>query len=231
MARIRTIKPEFWTSEQITECQPLTRLVFIGIWNFCDDAGRMNASPKQIKALVLPADDISADIVRGMLDELVSHGLINRYTVDGKDYLQVTGWKHQKIDRPQPPKFPPPPGHIVEHSSNDRCALDDGREGKGMEGRGEEGIDDGKIIHLNSSSPPPAPAAARKAAYPFPSSGGIGYGRFGDACREEAPGTDPDVIAAAFRSWARKERIPFDREDIDSVFRSFAKQHRTGRRA
>jgi len=116
----------------------------------------------------------------------------------------------------------------------DRNDGRNGHQGKGREQKGEErepDSDDGKIIHLNSSSPPPAPAAARKAPYPFPSSGGIGYGRFGDACREEAPGTDPDVIAAAFRSWVRKERIPFDREDIERVFRSFAKQHRTGRRA
>jgi 5-methylcytosine-specific restriction endonuclease McrA len=108
-------------------------------------------------------------------------------------------------------------------------------QGKGREQKGEEreqdSDDDGKIIHLNSSSPPPAPAAARKAAYPFPATGGIGYGRFGDACREVAPGTDPDVIAAAFRPWAIAEGIPFDREDIERVFRKFAKGHRVGRRA
>lgn len=34
MARIRTIKPEFWTSEQVMGCAPLARLLFIGLWNF-----------------------------------------------------------------------------------------------------------------------------------------------------------------------------------------------------
>ncbi len=232
MSRIRTIKPEFWTSEQVTECSPVARLLFIGLWNFCDDAGRMNASPKQIKALVLPADDIPSDDVRRMLDELEDNGLIKRYAVDGKEYLQVTGWGHQKIDRPQPPKFPPPPPPFIDRSTNDRGTIDDGREGKGIEGRGREGIDDQKIIHLNSSAPPPAPAPVPKAAKPFPSEGSIHYGTFGDICREESPGADRDVIAAAFRSFCRKERIPFDREDIERVFRTFAKRHRvSGRRA
>ncbi len=58
MARIRTIKPEFWTSEQVMECAPLARLLFIGLWNFCDDAGRMALSPKRIKAQILPSDDV-----------------------------------------------------------------------------------------------------------------------------------------------------------------------------
>ena len=138
MARIRTIKPEFWTSEQVTECSMNARLLFIGIWNFCDDAGRMNASPKQIKALVLPADDISSESVRGMLDELEKNGLLIRYIVDGKEFLQVTGWKHQKIDRPQPPKYPGPEKEAADHSSNDRRTFDDGREGKGEDRKGLE---------------------------------------------------------------------------------------------
>lgn len=133
MARIRTIKPEFWTSEQVMDCSTIARLLFIGLWNFCDDAGRIGASPKQIKALVLPADDVSADDVRRMIDELTSNGLLVRYVVDGKEYLQVTGWSHQKIDRPQKSKIPPPPD---DHSSNDRRTIAVGREGKGEESRG-----------------------------------------------------------------------------------------------
>lgn len=229
MARIRTIKPEFWTSEQVTDCSMAARLLFIGIWNFCDDAGRISASPKQIKALVLPADDVSSDDVRRMIDELEQRGLVLRYAVDGKDYLQVTGWSHQKIDRPQASKFPPPPASFVERST----IIRDGKEGKGEEGRGEEPSDDRKIIHLNSSSPSAEPGKpARKAAYPFPAREPIDYGRFGDACRQDAPGVDPDVIADAFRKFCQSERIPLDREDIERVFRTFCRKHRvTGRRA
>ena len=48
MARIRTVKPEFWTSEQVAECTPIARLAFIGIWNFCDDNGIHPASIKRL---------------------------------------------------------------------------------------------------------------------------------------------------------------------------------------
>lgn len=100
MARIRSIKPEFWTSEQVMECSPMARLLFIGIWNFCDDAGNHVASPRTIKANVLPGDDIGSSNVQRMLDELYENGLIDYYVVDSKRYLHVTGWHHQRIDKP-----------------------------------------------------------------------------------------------------------------------------------
>ena len=100
MARIRTIKPEFWTSEQVMECSPLARLLFIGVWNFCDDAGNHPVSAKTLKALVFPGDDITSAKVAELLAELSMNGLIDLYEVSGKEYLHVNGWKHQKIDRP-----------------------------------------------------------------------------------------------------------------------------------
>lgn len=100
MARIRTIKPEFWTSEQVLECSPMARLLFIGIWNFCDDAGNHVASLRTIKANVLPGDDIDSTTIQGLLDELYANDLVDFYVVDNKRYLHVTGWHHQRIDRP-----------------------------------------------------------------------------------------------------------------------------------
>lgn len=130
MARIRSIKPEFWTSEQVMECSLNARLMFIGLWNFCDDAGRHPLSPKQVKALIFPADDISSDDVSRMFAELEANDLIRIYVVDGKEYFQVTGWKHQKIDKPQSPKYPSP---ISECSPNGIDGKDEGEEGKGKD--------------------------------------------------------------------------------------------------
>lgn len=115
MARIRSIKPEFWTGEQVMECSPNARLLFIGLWNFCDDHGRHPLSPKQVKALIFPADPFTTDEVAGMFAELSANGLIRTYTVAGKEYFEVTGWHHQKIDKPQKPKYPAP---VAEHSPN-----------------------------------------------------------------------------------------------------------------
>lgn len=120
MARIRTIKPEFWTSEQIVECSRDARLLFIGLWNFCDDGGVHPASIKRIKMEIFPSDDLTADDLAELIAELVSNQLIETFEAQGKSYWHVVSWsKHQKIDRPtlKHPQFD-------EHSTNDRRALD-----------------------------------------------------------------------------------------------------------
>ena len=100
MARIRTIKPEFWTSEQVMECSTTSRLLFIGLWNFCDDAGNHPAAYRTLKAEVFPADDFTALQVEALVSELIAAGLIEEYEADGKKYWHVTGWHHQRIEKP-----------------------------------------------------------------------------------------------------------------------------------
>jgi hypothetical protein len=111
VARIRSIKPQFWTSEQIADCLPITRLMFIGLWNFCDDGGNHPASPKTLKGEVFPTDNISAETIAELIGELFRNGLLIEYEVDGKRYWHVTGWHHQKIDQPTF-KHPCPDGSI-----------------------------------------------------------------------------------------------------------------------
>lgn len=109
MARIRTIKPEFWTSEQIMECSPLARLLFIGLWNFCDDRGVHPVAYKTLKAEVFPADDILSSDVERMVSELVSIGLLVVFEAEGRKWWYVTGWRHQLINRPSKSRYPEPP--------------------------------------------------------------------------------------------------------------------------
>ena len=130
MARYRTVKPEFWTSEQVIECSTNARLMFIGMWNFADDAGRLPLSLKSIKAQIFPSDDISLDTIRRMIDELSTNRLVDIYVVDDKEYLQITGWHHQKIDRPQPCKYQAPPAIPENHSTNDRRTFAPEEKGK-----------------------------------------------------------------------------------------------------
>jgi hypothetical protein len=112
MARIRTIKPEFWTSEQVVECSTTARLLFIGLWNFCDDAGIHPASPMRIKMQLFPADETTVADVESLLGELVDAGLLVSYEAEGKSYYQVTGWHHQKIDKPNF-RYPSPNGSRI----------------------------------------------------------------------------------------------------------------------
>jgi hypothetical protein len=107
MARIRTVKPEFWTDEKVVSLSPLARLLFIGLWNFVDDDGRGEYSPKRLKMQILPSD--AADITE-LLGEIRREKMILIYTIDDKEYFQVCGFaKHQKVDKRSPSKLPPPP--------------------------------------------------------------------------------------------------------------------------
>jgi len=127
MARIRSIKPEFWTSEQVLNVSRDARLLFIGLWNFCDDHGRRTFSPMQIKAQVFPSDDV--DVV-GLLEELEEEGLIVSYTVSRKAYLCIPTWSsHQKPSKPQPSKIPEmlaePPEPVQDSSRNDTAPTEE----------------------------------------------------------------------------------------------------------
>jgi len=115
VARIRTVKPEFWTSEQVMELSALARLAFIGLWNFCDDAGVHPASAKRLKAEVFPSDEISLNEVSDLIAQMVGQGLLAEFENGGGHYWYITGWaKHQKIDKPTY-RHPQPPGWTKEH--------------------------------------------------------------------------------------------------------------------
>lgn len=130
MARIRTIKPDFWTSEQIVECSTNARLLFVGMWNFCDDSGRHPASPKTLKARVFPGDSFTLEEIQSMVDELSKQRLIETYeTTEGQCYWQVTGWRHQKIDKPNPSAYPPP-SECIRRSFDERSTIIHPRIGK-----------------------------------------------------------------------------------------------------
>jgi hypothetical protein len=127
MARIRTIKPEFWTNEQVVECSPTARLLFVGMWNFSDDGGNHPASCKTLKMEIFPGDNISVTEIQGMISELIFNGLVIEYEVENKQYWHVTGWHHQKIDKVSK-KYPPPEKGkilrtVVEQSSNGSRAV------------------------------------------------------------------------------------------------------------
>lgn len=144
MARIRTIKPEFWVSEQVVDCSPIARLLFIGMWNFCDDGGVHPASCRMLKMEVFPGDDVSPSDIERYVSELISAGLLTEYEAGGKRFWHVTGWRHQKIEKPTK-KYPGPPNEsqggddqsptcrqpVDDRSTNDPPPVDPGKESMG----------------------------------------------------------------------------------------------------
>lgn len=148
MARIRTIKPDFWTDEKVVELSAFARLLFIGLWNFADDDGRMVYSPKKIKMQIFPADILD---ISELFGEIRRESMIELYVVDHIEFLQIINFKeHQKIDKRTPSKFPGNP-YTSQSPPNSpefpRIPPTD------MEGNGREGEGKGKDKTIMSSSP------------------------------------------------------------------------------
>lgn len=111
MARIRTIKPEFWSSPDTAACEdPWARLLYVAMWNWADDAGRGTAIPKELAGFAFPNDEkIDSADIRRMLGEIRRAFGVVFYTVGGRPYYAIPSWeKHQKIDKRSGPKYPAP---------------------------------------------------------------------------------------------------------------------------
>lgn len=101
---MRTIKPEFWTDSRIVALGFVTRLFYIGAWNFADDQGCLPDNPAELKMQIFPADTID---VTPLIEELVQSGRLVRWeTTDGDRILEIAHFReHQKIDHPAKPRF------------------------------------------------------------------------------------------------------------------------------
>lgn len=108
MARIRSIKPDFFLHEGLAELSPLHRLFFVGLWTLADKEGRLEDRPKRIKAALMPWERCD---VEKLLTDLSAGGFIVRYSIGDLDCIAIPNFaKHQ---RPHPKEstydLPPPP--------------------------------------------------------------------------------------------------------------------------
>ncbi len=98
MARIRSIHPGLWTDETYVSLSPFARLLFLGIWNECDDMGSFEWSPIKLKMRLLPADSVDAV---ALLDELAEARCIMSYEAGGKRYGAVRNFcQYQRPKKP-----------------------------------------------------------------------------------------------------------------------------------
>jgi len=191
MARIRTIKPDFFRHSGLyraeLECGLPIRLAFAGLWTACDREGRFKWSPDELKLDCLPYDDVDFTAVLFALEE---HGFVQRYEVDGRAYGLVPSFKeHQVINvREAQSRIPAP---VITHKRTVTHVHAHG-EGKGRE-------EEGKGIVRGASSD--APALEK----PKPTKGT----RLADDWKPDeadreyaiARGIDPDLEAENFRDY------------------------------
>jgi hypothetical protein len=167
MARIRTIKPDFFRHEELYEAEQETgfplRLAFAGLFTVSDREGRFRWQPRQIKLDVMPYDQLDFSRV---LDALVTRGFVVRYACGTDEYGVIPSFtKHQVINNREKPSeypdltcaesiFPYESIHLltraprVPHACLTPLVQDQG-EGKGREG---EGKGKGRELHVVDAS-------------------------------------------------------------------------------
>lgn len=107
----RLLNSKIWTNEKVGSLPFGGRLLFIALITHADDDGRLKGSPRYLKALCFPYDDIEIDDVSLWLNMLSALGLVQPYSVNGNVFLCLTGWnEHQSIrkDRYAPSTLPSP---------------------------------------------------------------------------------------------------------------------------
>lgn len=171
-----------------------------------------------------------------MIDELVTNGLVRIYVVDEQEFLAITGWHHQKIDRPQKPQTPDPP---EDPSPNSRRKIVVGREGRGEEKKGKDSKaaangshppSEGRILNVApaaASQPPaePPPDLPARPAAPIvrECDTAAGFDRIAHRCREVLPSNWGLAIEADARPVVQLVREGIDLEtEIVPVLREIA---------
>jgi hypothetical protein len=141
MARIRTIKPDFFKHEELYQAEqdsgmPL-RVAYAGLWTAADRSGRFRWRPRQLKLDCLPYDEIDFSRV---LDALATRGFIVKYALQGEEYGYIPSWdKHQIINNREKGSDLPEPNenNILTRSPRVDDACPTPAKGKGKEGEGK----------------------------------------------------------------------------------------------
>ena len=145
MARIRTIKPEFFRHSGLYQAEKETklplRIAFAGLWTAADREGRFKWDPQNLKLDCLPYDDVDFSRV---LDALKTRGWIGFFTTSEGEFGFIPSWsRHQVINNKERSSIIPDPfdTSLVIDREVIACptrAPRVGGDGKG-EGKGREG--------------------------------------------------------------------------------------------
>jgi hypothetical protein len=217
MLRIRTIKPEFFTSDDICNLTAYARLLYIGLWCAADREGRLEWKPRQFKRQFLPDDEVAID---ELCQELIGNELVVLY---GEGLAYIPGFtKHQVINNREAQSSLPEPGDTcptraprVDDTSPTRHGNYQG-EGKGREGKGKEGNGRGDA---SPSAAPTRKQGSRMSPDWMPTDADIEYAAklgfekwvtLADKFRDHwLAATGPKAVkldwSAAWRTWCRNE--------------------------
>jgi hypothetical protein len=162
MARIRTVKPQFFRHRGLYLLEQETgfpiRVAFAGIWTVADREGRFRWQADELKLDCLPYDVLDFEQV---LVALNGAGFVSRYDVAGKTYGWIPSFaEHQAIPNREAQSVLPAPGDMVLPESTvvtgsyQQLPVIVG--GKGREGKGREKEGKGECSEALTRSEPEA---------------------------------------------------------------------------
>ncbi len=151
--RIRSVKPDYFTSGKQLKVSTEAAFLFISLWTQADDFGRLKDDELEIASRCPRfVGDPNIPTTGELLDELSEANLLQRYSLVNRSFIQIHDWTdHQKISHPTPSKIPPPPevsenfGKIPEVSRSFGKTTG-GLERNGKERKGAPGFDNPGII-------------------------------------------------------------------------------------
>lgn len=146
MARIRTIKPEFFRHEILQDLEIANpgmypMMVFEALWGHCDSKGRFEWKPRMLKLDILPFLPFDMSVT---LEILETSGMLHKYEVEGKQYGIIHSFeKHQRLsgkELTEGEKYPNP-FDLKEEINNESSVkqrgsareIPESQEGKGRE--------------------------------------------------------------------------------------------------
>ena len=116
MSKSRSINSAIRISQSFAKLTHRQRDLWHGIIAVADDQGRLPGLPAAIRSMVWPLDNISIEEVESDIQGIEEVGMIFRYEIDDKSYMQIVNWwKYQKMQWAGESNYPPVEGWL------DRC--------------------------------------------------------------------------------------------------------------
>lgn len=220
MARIRSLKPEFWDDRKLArQLSRDARMLYMGLWNQADEHARCNGDPSWVKGRVFPFDDDLTDKrVAELLDDLAAAGRVVPYMVEGDPYLFLPKLpEHQRLEPKVDSRLPPPPDPLPTHTDSPQSASDTDKSTSDADQTAPHADDSA------SGTDEPASDADDSALLYVAGSREHGAGSRGRARARASHAPDDLLITDAMRAWAQTHAVGVD---LDRETQRFLDHHR-----
>lgn len=122
MPRIRNLKPGFFKDEDVKDLPPRVQIFYLGLWCQADREGRLEDRPERLKVEIFPYSRFDTEKGLELLarpKRVSGKPYIVRYRANGRGYVQILEWHHQKPHHKEARSvIEPPPKDLLKKALN-----------------------------------------------------------------------------------------------------------------